>query len=96
MAEKSNKQKVASLFFQWFLVTVIMLISILIAIIFNYMSWMGSHAFLKKYFDNSTIYAVSIMIFPSITLYVTLMGLFKFYSSLKNSVTQKLTVKDKD
>ena len=96
MIDKSNKQKVANLFFQWILVIVIMLIFISIAIIFNYMSWMGSHAFLKKYIDNSTIYAVSIMIFPSITLYVTLMGLFKIYSSLKSSIIQQLTVKEKE
>lgn len=96
MTNLSNNQKVARLCFQWILAMTIMLIFILLATIFNYMSWLGSHAFLKKYVNNSGVYAVAIMIFPSITLYVTLIGLHKIYRSLKSSITQRLTVKEKE
>lgn len=96
MNNSNHKQQILKFWFEWILVILIMLIFISIAVVFNCMSWMGSHTFLKKYINDSTIYAASIMIFPSITLYLTFIGITKIYRALKKRITHQLAGKEED
>ena len=80
---------------KWLTFFIIMSISIVIAISFNIMSWIGSVSFIKKYIPSSVLAAITVMIFPGITLGITLLGLLKIYEKIKYLINSKVNTETK-
>lgn len=82
--QQGKKKPIQIIIANWTIFIFVMLVSILISFMLNWMSWTGSYAFIKAYMKNYSILAsVTFMILPSVMICVTLYGLIKIYSALK-------------